>query len=156
MTTLDELIDQFDGDDPYWLDADLREEIIRLRDRENRRPKNEPAGKPLVEVLAEQPEPVKARNRRGGTAGRIVTKRLTPQQARRVAKSLAADAEFEDWLRNSPSMGSLRNTAGLIGECVQDLQLAVKRHDWALVESAAGRLRGYAGLLSIMADAKKP
>lgn len=154
MTPLDELIDQFDDDGPYWLDADLREEIRRLRDREERRLKNRPAGKPLVEVLAHPPETVKVR-KRGGTAARIITKRLTPQQAQRLAKSLADDAEFEDWLRNSPSMGSLRNTAGLIGECVEDLSQAVKRRDWALVESAAGRLRGHANLLIVMADAKR-
>lgn len=115
-----------------------------------------PTGKTLAEILAQQPETVEFRNSGSGVVAKIITKQLTRQQAARLAKSLAADAEFEDWLRNSPSMGSLRNTAGLIGECVQDLQLAVKRHDWKLVELAAGRLGGYAGLLGIMADAKKP
>lgn len=155
MTTLDELIDQFDDDGPYWLDADLREEIRRLRDKENRRRKSEQTGKPLVEVLAQPPETVKVR-KRGGAGARIITKRLTPQQAQRLAKSLAADAEFEDWLRNSPSTGSLRNSAGLIDECVQELAIAVKRRDWKLVEKAESRLRGHANTLMILADAKKP
>lgn len=80
--------------------------------------------------------------------------KLTQEQARRFAASLREDVEFEDWLKNSPPMGSLRNTAGLIGECVEDLSIAVKRHDWSLVEKAASRLQGEANTLLILADAK--
>ena len=50
-------------------------------------------------------------------------------------------------------MSSLRNTAGLIGECVEDLSLAVKRRDWAVVEATAMRLNGHADLLAILANA---
>lgn len=113
-------------------------------------------GKSLAEVLAQQPETVKFCNSRGGTVAKFVTTKMTRQQAKRVAKSLAADAEFEDWLRNSPPIGSLRNSAGLIDECVQDLVIAVKRRDWGIVEKAASRLRGHANTLMIMADVKKP
>lgn len=95
-------------------------------------------------------------NGRGGAVAKIVTTKLTRQQAKRLAKSLAADAAFDDWLRNSPSMGSLRNSAGLIDECVQELAIAVKRRDWKLVEKAESRLRGHANTLMILADAKKP
>lgn len=79
--------------------------------------------------------------------------KLTLDQARQIAKSLQQDADFEDWLKHSPPMGSLRNTAGLIGECVQDLLIAVKRRDWTLVEAAASRMNGHATTLTILADA---
>lgn len=86
---------------------------------------------------------------------RKLTERMTAEQAKRFAVSLREDVEFEDWLKHSPPMGSLRNTAGLIGECVEDLSIAVKRRDWSLVEKAASRLQGEANTLSILADAKK-
>lgn len=79
--------------------------------------------------------------------------KITSEQARRISKSLQQDVAFEDWLKHSPPMGALRNTAGLIGECVQNLSIAVKRRDWALVEVATCRLSGYATALTILADA---
>jgi len=82
-------------------------------------------------------------------------RKLTPEQAKRFSASLREDVEFEDWLKHSPPMGSLRNTAGLIGECVEDLSIAAKRRDWELVERAANRLSGEANILLILAGAKE-
>lgn len=93
---------------------------------------------------------------RGGAAAKVITTQLTRQQATRVAKSLASDAEFDDWLRNSPSMESLRHVAETIGECAGDLAIAVQCRDWALVTESSDRLQRHARSLRIMADAKKP
>lgn len=54
-----------------------------------------------------------------------------------------------------PPSGSLRNTAGLIGECCEDLFQSAKRKDWSLVAAAQKRLAAHARLLILLAEGRE-